>query len=170
MYDSDMHKEHLTLKPADHDFLSALVSKGKSSAKLFRRATALLELSRGKTVSATAETLQVSRQSVTTWRDKYQSSGLQALEDAPRSGRPIVIDGKGRAAVTALACSTPPEGRARWTLRMLADKAVEWATVRACRTRRRAQYSKKRTPAAPQKDMVHRRDGLQVYCADGAGS
>jgi putative transposase len=125
MYDSDMHKEHLKLKPADHDFLSTLVSKGKSSAKLFRRATALLELNRGQTISAVAETLQVSRQTVTTWRDKYQSRGLQALEDAPRSGRPIVIEGKQRASITALACSTPPEGRARWTLRLLADKAVE---------------------------------------------
>ena len=125
MYHSDMHKEHLKLKPADHSFLSALVSKGKSAAKVFRRATALLELHRGKTISAVAETLQVSRQSVTTWRDKYLTSGLQPLEDAQRSGRPVVIDGKQRAKITALACSTPPEGRARWTLRLLADKAVE---------------------------------------------
>jgi len=37
----------------------------------------------------------------------------------------VLIDGKSRAAITALACSTPPSGRARWTLRLLADKAVE---------------------------------------------
>jgi len=48
-----------------------------------------------------------------------------ALYDQPRSGRPIEISGSQRAKVTALACSLPPAGRARWTLRLLADKPVE---------------------------------------------
>jgi transposase len=120
-----MQKEHIKLSQTDHDFLMTIVSKGQTSARVFRRATALLELSRGKTLSAVAETLQVSRKTVSQWRDNYQASGLRALEDAPRSGRPIEIDGKSRASLTALACSTPPEGHARWTLRLLADKAVE---------------------------------------------
>lgn len=51
--------------------------------------------------------------------------GLQCLHDKARSGRPIVIDGKQRAKVTALACSAAPEGHARWGLRLLADKVVE---------------------------------------------
>jgi hypothetical protein len=47
-----------------------------------------------------------------------------ALYDAPRSGRPVVIDGVARAKVTALACSPTPEGHARWSLNLLAEKAV----------------------------------------------
>jgi hypothetical protein len=47
------------------------------------------------------------------------------LEDAHRSGRPIEIDGGQRAKITALACSDAPKGNSRWTLRLLADKAVE---------------------------------------------
>jgi len=47
------------------------------------------------------------------------------LQDKPRSGRPIEIDGQQRAKVTALACSDAPEGHGRWTLRLLADKAIE---------------------------------------------
>lgn len=47
------------------------------------------------------------------------------LKDKHRKGRPIVIDGEQRAQLTALACSEPPEGYARWHLRLLADKAVE---------------------------------------------
>jgi hypothetical protein len=47
------------------------------------------------------------------------------LEDQPRSGRPIQISGEQRAKITALACSKPPEGYARWNLRLLADKVVE---------------------------------------------
>jgi hypothetical protein len=50
---------------------------------------------------------------------------LDCLYDAPRSGRPIVIDGAQRAKVTALACSDAPEGHDRWTLRLLAEKVVE---------------------------------------------
>jgi putative transposase len=120
-----MQKEHLKLSQADHDFLITMTTKGQTAARVFKRATALLELHRGQTLLAVAASLQVSRQSVAQWRDDYQSAGLQALEEKPRAGRPIRIDGKQRACLTALACSSPPTGHARWTLRLLADKAVE---------------------------------------------
>ena len=120
-----MHKEHIKLSQADQDFLMTMISKGQLPAKMFRRATALLELDRGKTLRAGSETLQVSYHTVAKWRDNYLRSGLQALADKPRTGRPVLIDGKQRAQLTALACSRPPAGRARWTLRLLADTAVE---------------------------------------------
>lgn len=119
-----MQKEHIKLSQADQEFLMTIISKGQLPARVFRRATALLELPRGQTLCAVSETLQVSYQTVAQWRNNYQSGGLQALEDKQRKGRPVVIDGRQRAAITALACSTPPSGRARWTLRLLADKAV----------------------------------------------
>ena len=120
-----MHKAHLKLSQADHDYLITMTAKGQTSARVFKRATALLGLHRGQALQSVAASLHVSRQSVTRWRDLYQSSGLQALEEKPRSGRPIRIDGKQRARLIALACSTPPTGHARWTSRLLADKAVE---------------------------------------------
>jgi putative transposase len=76
-------------------------------------------------VSAVATSWNVTRQTVAAWRDGYKEAGLRCLEEAPRSGRPIQIDGQQRAKVTALACSQAPEGHARWTLRLLADKVVE---------------------------------------------
>src|SRR4030095_391715 len=72
-----------------------------------------------------AEPLRVSYLTVAAWRDHYHEQGLKCLEDAPRSGRPVVIDGLKRAKITALACSDPPEGHARWSWRLLADKVVE---------------------------------------------
>ena len=120
-----MQKEHVKLSQTDQDFLTSLLAKGQTSARVFKRATALLELHRTKTLTAVANSLQVSSYTVATWCDNYQASGLSALYDKPRSGRPIEIDGTQRAKVTALACSSPPQGRARWTLRLLADKAVE---------------------------------------------
>src|SRR5215207_10791077 len=57
---------------------------------------------------------------------RYLGEGLTAaLHDKPRSGKPARIDGVARAKITALACSTAPAGHARWTLRLLADRAVE---------------------------------------------
>lgn len=120
-----MQKQHVKLSQTDHDLLTSLLAKGQTSGRGFKRATALLELHRGQTLSAVAKTLQVTAFTVSKWRDHYHTSGLTFLHDRPRSGRPPLIDGLQRAKVTALACSSPPEGRARWTLRLLADKAVE---------------------------------------------
>ncbi|MEM9282769.1 MAG: helix-turn-helix domain-containing protein, partial [Verrucomicrobiota bacterium] len=51
------------------------------------------------------------------------------LEDQPRSGRPKIIDGKHRANITALACSDAPDGFEKWSLRLLADKAIEMGII-----------------------------------------
>jgi len=120
-----MKKQHLTLTADDRSTLETLLSKGTLSARKFKRATALLELDRRKTLADVAATLDVDYNAVAAWRDGYKASGLACIEDAPRSGRPIVIDGTQRAKITALACSQAPEGHARWTLRLLAEKVVE---------------------------------------------
>ena len=120
-----MKKQHVKLRKKDRDYLESLLAKGKLPAKIFKRATGLLELDRGKTLQAVAETLGVCYITVAAWRDNYNEQGLRRLEDAPRSGRPPEIDGKLRAKITALACSEAPEGHARWSLRLLAEKAVE---------------------------------------------
>jgi transposase len=120
-----MRKQHVQLSPADREYLESLTRQGEQTAKIYRRALALLELDRGKTYAAVSEMLQVAIPTVSGWAAKYLENGLEALQDQPRSGRPIEIDGTQRAKITALACSTPPEGYAQWSLRLLADKVVE---------------------------------------------
>ncbi|MEM9093325.1 MAG: helix-turn-helix domain-containing protein [Cyanobacteria bacterium P01_F01_bin.53] len=120
-----MPKEPLALNERERTYLKALLKKGQIGAKQFKRATALLELDRGKTITAITETLDVSRSAVSNWVKRYRKEGLQMLHDRPRSGRPVEIDGDQRAKITALACSDPPEGHSHWNLRLLADKAVE---------------------------------------------
>ena len=120
-----MKKQHVKLSQADRDYLESLVAKGKLTAKMFKRTTALLELDRGKTLQAVAVTLSVDYNTVAAWRDNYKEQGLKCLADAQRSGRPIKIHGIQRAKITALACSQAPAGHARWALRLLADKVVE---------------------------------------------
>jgi len=120
-----MKKQHLHLSEGDRTYLEELVSQGKLPVKVYRRAIGLLELDRGKSYTAVAETLGLNPTTVSKLAQKYQSAGLACLHDETRSGRPTEIDGVQRAKVTALACSDAPEGYERWTLRMLADKAVE---------------------------------------------
>lgn len=120
-----MKKHHLTLTDADRRTLESLLAKGTLPVKTFKRATALLELDRGKSLTVVAATLAVNYNTVAAWRDRYHTRGLDGLHDAPRSGRPIVLDGTQRAKITALACSDAPEGHAHWSLRLLAEKVVE---------------------------------------------
>jgi putative transposase len=120
-----MKKQHVQLTAEDREYLENLISKGDLSAKTYRRALGLLELDRGKTYTSVFKTIQVTIPTLSGWARQYQEKGLPVLHDQPRPGRPIQIDGMQRAKITALACSTPPEGYAQWSLRLLADKAVE---------------------------------------------
>jgi len=120
-----MRKEHVKLSEADRRYLNELVSKGQHQAKVYKRALALRELDRGQTYSRVAEIVGVTLASVSNWARNYRADGLRCLADKARSGRPIEIDGKVRAQITALACSNPPKGYGQWSLRLLADKAVE---------------------------------------------
>lgn len=124
-----MKKEHVHLSETDRTYLEKLIKTGSLPAKTFKRALALLELDRGQTYTESAQIVGVVKQTTSTWAQKYKESGLEFLTDKPRSGRPIVIDGLQRAKITALACSDPPDGYERWSLRLLADKAVELEIV-----------------------------------------
>jgi putative transposase len=120
-----MKKQSFKLRPTDRGYLENFLRKGQMSARQFKRATGLLELDRGKSITAISQTLGVTRETVGSWAQRYSEERLQMLHDKPRSGRPIEIDGRQRAKITALACSEPPTGQGRWNLRLLADKAVE---------------------------------------------
>jgi transposase len=105
----------ITLSSNETRSLKTLLTRGTASARTLSRARILDLLHRGQSPASIATFLQVSQQTVYNLKRRYLTGDLQAaLYDQPRSGRPIEIS-----------CSTPPEGRARWTLRLLADKAVE---------------------------------------------
>jgi len=90
-----------------------------------KRALALQLLDKGLTFQAVEEHIGISHISLSKWAKRYKSEGLSMLYDKPRSGRPLGLSGEERAKVTALACSAPPKGYARWSLRLLSDRLVE---------------------------------------------
>lgn len=124
-----MKKQHIQLASSDKMYLEELLSKGTLKVSKVKRAQALLELNKGRTYRAVSDLVGVTNVAVSKWAKKYKSGGLTFLDDQPRSGRPVGLSGEQRAKITALACSTPPEGYARWSLRLLADKLVELEIV-----------------------------------------
>src|SRR4051812_25025398 len=120
-----MQKSHVVLSELDKRELQELLRQSRLRSKLFKRVTALLELDKGNTIEAVRSIVGLSYPTMAKLIDNYQQSGLECLKDKKQPGRPPLIDGLQRAKITALACSEAPEGRSRWTLRLLADKVVE---------------------------------------------
>lgn len=120
-----MKKQHITLSDSDRVSLSSLLSKGSQKVRVQKRALALQLLDKGKSYKSVQKDLEISYPTILKWAKKYKSEGLSFLLDKPRSGRPLKFDGTDRAKVTALACTEPPKGYARWSLRLLSDRIVE---------------------------------------------
>jgi transposase len=124
-----MKKQHVKLSKSDYEYLLDLLSKGSLRVMKQQRAQGLLYLNEGKTFEEVSQLLNRSYGAVRGWAKKYQAEGLSFLDDKPRTGRPVGLSGEDRAKITAIACSEPPAGYARWSLRLLADKLVELEIV-----------------------------------------
>jgi transposase len=117
--------------------LEQLIHKGKAAARVQTRARILLlsSESEGKSAASEAEivaALHTSPATIYSVRSHFRTEGMQrALYDKPRPGRPPRITGEVQAKLTMLACSTPPQGRDKWTLQLLADKMVELQYIEA---------------------------------------
>ena len=120
----------VSLKEQERDDLKQYLRKGKSSARSLTRARILLLADEGYDDETIAEALMVSKSTVSRIRTRYCEGGLDfALNEKPRSGAPPKIDGRIEAQLTLLACSEPPDGRSKWTVRLLADKLVEMEVI-----------------------------------------
>lgn len=120
-----MQKRVIHLEPAEREKLSKLVRNGKIQADVVKHAYMLLHSDAGKTDVAIAEFLFCSEDTVRRTRVRYLTEGLAAaLEDKPHPGREPLLNAHQEAYLIALACTEPPEGQARWTLELLAQRMV----------------------------------------------
>jgi len=123
-------KDQVKLKPKERKLLKQFISKGSEKARKITRCRILLLANEGKTDTQIIEALKVARNTIRTVRFRYVREGLEsAINEQPRPGAPKKFTGRQKAKITAIACSEPPEGRNRWTLRLLADKVVELKMV-----------------------------------------
>jgi transposase len=120
----------LNLSTEEQDYLKTFMNRGKRSARAIKRARILHYRHAGKSPKEASALAGVSLSTVYNICERYQHEGLgAALVEKARSGQPPKLDLRSQAELTVLACSEAPAGHARWTVRLLADKAVELEIV-----------------------------------------
>lgn len=125
-------KHKVSLPQQEYDELQMYVTTGVHSSRSIKRAQILLLATRGKSDPDIAERIGVCKATVYNIRRQYCAEGLQAaLTEKPRPGAPTKLTGREEARFSAIACSDPPLGRQRWTVRLLGDKLVELELVKS---------------------------------------
>jgi hypothetical protein len=132
-----LKKYIVTLTAEERQDLLDLIAAGKAAAGKLAHARVLLKADAADGGPAwpdgrIAEALEVSSATVERVRQRFVEQGLEAAlvrKPQDRPSRPPALDGRAEARLIALACSTPPDGRRGWTMRLLADKRVELEVV-----------------------------------------
>jgi len=113
----------IKLKKVEREFLQQFVKKGTKKARAVARANVLLLADDGCSNDEISNATKVHRQSVWRIKKRYLKEGLDsALEEKPRPGQPKKYTAKEEAEIIATACTSPPKGRKRWSVRLLADE------------------------------------------------
>jgi transposase len=153
----------VTLTAEERDELGRMISRGKAAARKLAHARVLLQADAseggpGWTDAAIAEAVRVSVRTAERVRQRFVEEGLEAALLPKPSPRVYArkLDGEQEAKLVALACSGPPEGKKRWTLRLLAERMVELEVVSELSHETvRQTLEKERPQAAPAADVVH---------------
>jgi transposase len=114
------------LSQAERCELTALLSGGKHAARKLKRAQILLAADAGASDQEIATSVAVGGSTVYRTKRRFVEGNLEAaLSEQSRPGAERKLSGREEALLVATACSSPPEGRARWTLTLLADRLVK---------------------------------------------
>src|SRR5215207_1616289 len=115
----------VTLTSIERGQLKDMVAGGKGAVRRIKRAQILLAADAKSTDGAIAVNVGVGTSTVYRTKQRFVEEGLeQALSEAPRPGAPRKLDASDESLLIAVACSKPPAGRAKWTMRLLADELV----------------------------------------------
>src|SRR5262245_43921749 len=116
----------ISIAPKDQKELTKLLSGGVQQVRVVLRALALLQLGKGTSAPQIANVVPLTSQAIRNIGRRYQQGGLErALYERQRPGAAEVLDDSQKQRLIAMVCSSPPEGRARWTVRLVAEEAVK---------------------------------------------
>ena len=162
-------KYRVTLTAEEREELDRLLSRGKADVRCLKHAQMLLKADEADGGPAwpdarIAEAFAAGITTVERVRQRFVEEGLASALSPYRAGKRVYerkLDGAQEAHLIALACSAPPDGQARWTLRLLAQHMVELAYVdRLSYETVRQTLKKERPQTAPEKDVVYSREAL----------
>ena len=115
----------ITLTPKDRQHLSQLLNGGLQTVRTVKHALALLQMDQGQSTPSVGANVMLSAKAVWQIGKRYQQGGLErALYDAARPGKAPALNLEQQQSIVAVVCSPPPDGRARWTVRLLAEEVV----------------------------------------------
>jgi putative transposase len=110
----------------DQKELKKVLSGGVQQVRVVLRAGALLQLAKGVSAPRVSNGIPLTPQAIRKVGHRYQQGGLErALYEKKRPGAATVLENSQRQRIIAMVCSNPPEGRARWTVRLIAQEAVK---------------------------------------------
>jgi putative transposase len=110
----------------DQKELAEIVSSGVQQVRVVLRALSLLQLAKGVSAPRISSMIPLTPQAIRNIGHRYQQGGLEAaLYERQRPGAATVLDASQKQRIIAMVCSDPPEGRARWTVRLVAQEAVK---------------------------------------------
>ena len=119
------HRVHVGLGKKDRRRVMEMLRRGRESARVLRRASILRQLDDGQKMGQVAENVGVARKTVRAIARRYEEEGLDAaLHEKPRPGQERVLNTAQSQRIVAMVCGSPPEGRARWSVRLIAEEAA----------------------------------------------
>jgi transposase len=160
-----MHKKQypVQLSARERTALKTMMKRGAHKARELMRVRVLLAVDAGKTDGEISRELDVGRTTPLEIRKRYCDGGLKrALYDAPRSGQPPKLNGHEQAKVTAIACTTPPEGHGRWTLDLLTEKVHQDVKDDVGRSTIHQVLLRNKTKPWREKNVVHSEDRRRI--------
>ena len=117
---------HIAVTKRDQADLEKVLSGGVQPVRVVLRAMALLQLGKGVSAPKIAAVVPLTPQAIRKVGHRYEEAGLErALYEKERPGAAVLLEDSQRQRIIAMVCSDPPEGRARWTVRLVAEEAVK---------------------------------------------
>ncbi len=117
---------HIRLPKRHRDKVDLLLRGGIQPVRVVLRALALTQLHEGKAVAEVASNVRLTAKAVRQIGRRYEAHGLdRALHDKPHPGATARFDASQQQRIMAMVCSDPPEGCARWSVRLIAEEAVK---------------------------------------------
>ncbi len=159
----------IQVKARDLAELSELLRGGVQHVRVVLRALALRLLANQVTAPHVAETVPLTAKAIREIAHRYNQGGLEgALYDKRRPGAKQLLDPSQKQRIIAMVCSDPPEGRARWTVRLVAQEAVKRKLVpRVGRETIRVLLESHDFKPWREKNVVHRRTDRRLHPKDG---
>jgi len=165
-------KLKVKLKSGDKKKLKDLMSRGRESVRVIKRARVLQVMNEGKSAEKVAEMVGTSVSMARGIGKRYMAEGLdRVLREAPRPGKERIFKPKQEQQLVAMLCGPSPIGRARWTIRLAAEESVKRGIVpKADKETVRIVMSRHALKPWREKNVVHSGDDARIRGEDGGRS